>query len=893
MSSDPVRTTVDSLLRAVARTDSFAPPRSAGPPRVIGEQFELEVELGRGGMGVVYRAHDRRLDRAVAIKLMHPERWAHVPRAELAAVFEREARATARLNHPAIVTLHQTGEHDGAPYLVLELLDGASLGALVRRPLELDEALAIMIQVADAIAYAHGQGVLHRDLKPHNIFLGDGGRAWVLDFGLAALGEVGAMPSGAPSSRAGTPAYMAPEQRAGEPQDERTDVWALGLLLYQLVTAYEPPPLSTPAALTSDPWLRDLARLPSGVAALVAAAVAWAPAERLPSAAAFAARLRALVATPGAVARSPRHRRWRRGLIVVGAGLALGGAVVVGAVVARPRRGPAVAAVVSPVAFTVALPRGADDPPPDNQVVAVAPDGATVAFLGRPGEGPGATQIYLRRLDAEALTALPGTTDAEGLAFSPDGQWLAYTRDATLWKQSLGGGAPIALAGVSAGTRGLTWLPDGRLVVAPSWFGGLSIVPAEGGAPRPLTTLGPDEKSHRFPHALPDGRTVLFVTGTAALGSFDDAAIEAVDVATGARRRITTGGGPRFVPPATLLVPRAGQLVALPFDPRALAITGPGVVVAEPVLTASTTGAGMFDVAAGTLAHVVGSPEAFVAGLTRFTADGTAAPVPGPAMAVSAVRVSRDGQSALVRIDGANAALWRYDLERGTQTRLTKRWDYDHAVMADDGGAYAVVARGATVKIARLALDGTEAATALYQGPNPANLELSRDGRYLVFDDRDPTTGLADLYVLELPAGGPARRYLANPSEHETAPALSPDGRWLAYVSSDSGQNQVFVQAFPDPGPRVQVSTSGGEWPRWTADGRALVYRVGDRLWRAPIELTGATPVVATPRSWLTLSTPRDAARRTFDLLPDGGVLAVAVPTASAASLRVVRGWRP
>jgi serine/threonine protein kinase len=292
MSSDPVRTTVDSLLRAVARTDSFAPPRSAGPPRVIGEQFELEVELGRGGMGVVYRAHDRRLDRAVAIKLMHPERWAHVPRAELAAVFEREARATARLNHPAIVTLHQTGEHDGAPYLVLELLDGASLGALVRRPLELDEALAIMIQVADAIAYAHGQGVLHRDLKPHNIFLGDGGRAWVLDFGLAALGEVGAMPSGAPSSRAGTPAYMAPEQRAGEPQDERTDVWALGLLLYQLVTAYEPPPLSTPAALTSDPWLRDLARLPSGVAALVAAAVAWAPAERLPSAAAFAARLR-------------------------------------------------------------------------------------------------------------------------------------------------------------------------------------------------------------------------------------------------------------------------------------------------------------------------------------------------------------------------------------------------------------------------------------------------------------------------------------------------------------------------------------------------------------------------------------------------------------------------
>ncbi|MBK7075306.1 MAG: serine/threonine protein kinase [Myxococcales bacterium] len=217
MSSRSTRTTVDSLLRAVARTDSVAPsPRGgAGAPVVFAAQFELGAELGRGGMGVVYQAYDRRLDRDVAIKVMNPERWAHVPRAELVAVFEREARATARLSHPSIVTLYQTGEHDGTLYLVLELLRGANLGALARRPMDLGDALAIMVQVADAIAYAHAQGVLHRDLKPHNVFIGEGGRVSVLDFGLASLDEVGARDGEAgPRSRGGTPATWRPSNAA-------------------------------------------------------------------------------------------------------------------------------------------------------------------------------------------------------------------------------------------------------------------------------------------------------------------------------------------------------------------------------------------------------------------------------------------------------------------------------------------------------------------------------------------------------------------------------------------------------------------------------------------------------------------------------------------------------
>ncbi len=896
MSSRSPRTTVDSLLRAVARTATVDPWSGigSGPPRVFADQFELRGELGRGGMGVVYLAHDRRLDRAVAIKVMHPERWAHVPRAELTALFEREARATARLNHPSIVTLHQTGEHDGALYLVLELLRGANLGAVVRRPMVIADAIAVMIQIADAIAYAHDHGVLHRDLKPHNVFVGDAGRIWVLDFGLASLAEVGAEPDAtdAPRSRGGTPGYMAPEQRAGGAQDARTDVWALGLLLYQLVTAYEPPLLATAEALDGDDWQADLARLPPPIAALVRDAVAWDPAARLPTARAFADRLRELGPIDEvALAPPPPRRRWGRWIAGAGAVAAL---TIGGFVIARSPRGTASrpVAALPPIEFTIDVPEQPGAAPPDTQGLAVSPDGTTLAFLGRPTGGvAGATQIYLRRLDRDVATPIEGTNDAECVAFSPDGDWLAYTRNAQVWKRAIGGGAAIALASVGAGTRGVTWLRDGRLVVAPNWSSGLSLVPAEGGALVPLTHLASGEKSHRFPHALPDGRTVLFVVGDARLRTFDDATIEAVDVTTGARRVLTKGGAPRYVPPSTLLVPRDGQLLAIPFDPVAVALTGPPQVVLDDVLTAPASGAGGFDIGADTLAHIVGDPHEFLAGVARVDARGEITSVPGPELAATSVRASRDGRWLLVRADSANPTLWSYELERGIATPLTHTWDYDHAVMtADHRTAYVVVTRGDAITIERLVLDGTAASTPLYQGRNPANLELSSDGTRLIFEERD-TDGLADLMWLDLAAVGPPARFRAT-VEHETQPALSPDGRWLAYVASDSGRNQVYLQAFPTPGFRVQVSTDGGEWPRWRADGGALVFRRGDALWSATITVAGAEANAAAPTRWLTLPAAVDPARRTYDLLGDGVVM-VAEPPASAAKIRVIHGWRP
>lgn len=454
------------------------------------------------------------------------------------------------------------------------------------------------------------------------------------------------------------------------------------------------------------------------------------------------------------------------------------------------------------------------------------------------------------------------------------------------------GGAPIELAPTSAGTRGVTWLGAGRVVFAPTWFSNLDVVPAAGGAPVALTQLRPGEKSHRFPHALPDGRTVLFVTGTSALRSFDDATIEAVDVATGARKPITTGGAPRFVPPATLLVPRAGQLLALPFDPVRVEVTGPPRVVLDDLLTAPATGAPLFDANGPTLAYVVGDPRSFERVVTRIDPAGVASVVPGPALALSSVRARGDGRWLVVRADGANAALWAFDLERGTHALLTHGGDFDHPVLAPDGRtAYAVETRGADASIVRLSLDGSGATTPLYHGINPANLELSADGTRLVFDERDPGTGLADLWWLDLASGGAPTRYLTT-AEHETQPALSPDGRWLAYVSSDSGTDQIYLQAFPHAGVRVQVTTAGGAWPRWRADGRALVFRTGEALWTAAVTIAGDAVTVAPAVRWRALEAPTDAARRSFDVLADGSVVTVTRSPGwqPASSVRVVRG---
>ena len=892
-------TTVDSLLRAVAHAPDAPKSRGLVVGTVIDGAFEIVGEIGRGGIGVVYRAIDLRLDRQVAIKVMRVDRWAHVSAAERAALVEREARATARLRHPSIVTLHDVGVHDGAPYLVLELLHGESLARRLRRPLPLPVARAVMRQVAAALAHAHAEGVLHRDLKPHNVIVTEDDHAWVLDFGLAAMLRPTDPLDPTHAARAGTPGYMAPEQREGAAQDVRTDVWALGLLLYQVVTAYEPPPLASADELDAAPWRSDLDRLAPAVAGIIDRAVRWRPGDRTPSAAAFLADLDALD-----VVQSP----WRDVAVTrLRWGWALAGAATVGVAVATAASLPpsppstsepvALAEPVRPpsVRFTVDVPPTEPFAAFQGPMVAVAPDGRSLVYQGRPPVGTrGTSQLYLRRFDEDEATPIDGTVDAEGPMFSPDGASIAYAVGGELTRRPLAGGDVVSLCGVQAGFRGGTWTRDDRIVYAPSWFSGLFVVGAAGGEPQPLTTLGPGEKSHRFPHVLPEANAVLFVSSHARTDSFDDATIEAVSLHTGERTAITTGGAPRFVAPGTLLVPRHGALWAMPFDPIALAITGPPVSLVEGMVTASNTGAAAFDVGGGTLAYFEGGRGLFDTRVVRVAEDRSPTPLPVPVRATTSVRRAPDGR-LLLRVDSANASLWMHDLAREIDTRVTSTWDADHAVCAPDARhVFFVITRGAEAAIVRRRTDGLGEDETLWVGVSPANLELSRDGTVLVFDDRDPQTGSADVMWMPADGSGAPTRVTETVDETEAQPALSPDGRWIAFTASLSGRDEVYVQAFRGAGTRVQISAHGGRWPRWSEDGRALVFRNGAEVLEASFE-PGEPPQASRPRVRFAIDDVDDPARRSFDLLPDGSLVTVVRPDTwrPADRLRVVVGWSP
>jgi eukaryotic-like serine/threonine-protein kinase len=879
-SSDPT-TTIDSLLRAVARTPSVTTPQATlGVGTVIGEQLVLREELGRGGMGVVYRAHDQRLERDVAVKLMRADRWAHVPRAELVRLFEREARATARLQHPSIVTLHHAGEHEGVLYLVLELLRGRSLAARLTRPRPLASAIEMLRAIAGAIAHAHAEGVLHRDLKPHNIWVGDDDHVWVLDFGLAAL------QAEAVDARAGTPAYMAPEQRAGTDQDVRTDVWALGLLLYQMVTAHEPPALVAEADLSRAPWRDDLARLPPSVARVITGAVQWHAADRYPSVTAFIAALDRIDVEE----RAPHASRSRLPWLVAGG-------AVVASVVAIAAREPAPQPRVAraPIQFEIALPPLDYAAFPQSPPLAVSPDGRTIVFAGNVADDTSghAMQLFRRDVDRADVTALADTGDAEGPAFSPDGKSLAFARDGELWRRPLDGGAATALASVHAGFRGVTWTDRDELVMAPSWFSPLVLVPATGGPPRPVTSLAAGEKTHRYPHALPGGKAVVFVVGDSRGEHFDDARVEWVELATGKRRVVTTGGAPRFVAPSTLLVPRNGELWAIPFDPATGAVTGTETRALPGMLTSPASGVGAFDVQGGTLVYMPGDPKLFATEVVRVDAAGVATTLAVPTRTTTSVRaLSRD--RLLLRIDAANATLRLQDLARETDTRLTWAWDADHAVVTpDDSALYFAVTRSNRAEIVRRRIDGTGTDEPIYTGRNPANLDLSRDGARLLFDERDAKTGAADIVYLELDHTPPRLVAYQHSAEHETQPALSPDGRWLAYTSSTDEHDQIFVQAFPIAGPRIQISAHGGRWPRWREHGRELVYRDRHAVISVSLEEQAGRLIAGKPRTLYHLADLDEPARRTFDLVGMTDLVTVRRPvtTARVDRMRVVVGW--
>jgi serine/threonine-protein kinase len=809
--------------------------------------YEVLAPIGAGGMGEVYRARDTRLGRTVAIKLVNQA---------FSDRFEREARSISALNHPNVCTLYDVGEHDGIAYLVMEYVEGAPL----KGPLPVDEVVRYGVQICDALEAAHRKGIVHRDLKPANILTAGHGIK-LLDFGLARLhvpspsgplriesGPTVAALTGA-HAVVGTPHYMAPEQIEGKGADARADVFALGCVLYELATGVRafdgPSPSAVMAAV--------LATHPRPVADLQPLAPAWLdwvigrclekdPEARWQSARDVGLMLGSLLGRPLEALGPPATRhpvRW------LAAGLAIG-ALVVGLAAFGWIRSRSAASDLPAARFTIALP--ADRALGSGSVrpaIALSPDGRSLAAAS--GAGADAA-IYRRTFDSYDLVKIAGTDGGQGPFFSPDGRWLAFHAAAKLRKVPVGGGAPLDICDAPF-LRGAAWLPDDTIVFTSSTTGGLERVPAGGGVPEPLTTLDLNrhEKTHRSPVVLPGGRAIVFVIGTDDIASYDEAEIVVRSLETGEQRTLVTGGySPVYSPTGHLLYARNDTVFAVPFDADAMEVHGTAVQVLSQVATSPAYGSAEFDVSPdGTLAYVVGGRRPAGARLVRLDRRGTAELLPAPVLDYLTIETDPSGQRAVAMVAGANNTLWLYDLERDAMSRLTFRWDVAASLWTPDGShvTYSTGHDIRSISADGSGIDEAVATAAVLGGSGPLPTSWSPDGRRLAVTIITAERGL-DVVVFT-PGDGSVMPVAATRFDESWA-RFSPNGRWLAYVSNESGRSEVYVRSATGSTFKYPVTTSGGTSPMWTADRRELIYLGPRGLEMVPI-LSGDGFAVGAP----------------------------------------------
>ncbi len=835
---------------------------------MIGEtlaHYRVTSKLGAGGMGEVFRATDSRLHRDVALKLL-PEHLANDK--DRMARFHREAQVLASLSHPHIAGIHGLEESGGRSALVMELVEGEDLAdRLSRGPIPLVEALHIAQQIADALEAAHEKGIIHRDLKPANVKITPDGQVKVLDFGLAkalegsaggaALAEAGASATlSVAATRAGivmgTVAYMSPEQASGSLVDKRSDIWAYGVVLFEMLAGrrlFEGETTSHTMAdvLRADiDWNRLPASTPVPIRRLLERCLERDRKRRLQA----IAEARIIIDDYLAHA-SPSGSR----------------SVAVPVIQARPSspRLPWIVAAVSVVALLGALAllwqqwgarRGSfalradvkvSDAPLFTDVgssIELSPDATRLVYVA------GSTQI--QQLYIRALNQLDGTKLAEGNTgssspyqpfFSPDGQWLGYVTAGEMRKVPVSGGTPLTLCKVTR-SRGASWAPDDTIIFAPTPSSGLFRVSAAGGEPQPLTTLDKARKevTHRWPQVLPGGKAVIFTSHTQATADFDNATIEVLTLATGQRKVLQKGGSyGRYVPSGHLVYVSKAALFAVPFDLSRLEVTGSPAPVVQDVFWNPTEGAAQLTFSStGVLTYLRGGPEVAKYPIVVVDRKGGTSKLIEEGGAYANPRLSPDGkQLALTVLKDGNFDVWVYDLERGVPTRLTFDDAPDTEQVWSPDGRYLVFSSGrdGADNLYRKRADGSGDEERLTKSDIPmwAN-SWSRDGRSIVFAGMGPN-GNFDVSMLTL-EDKKVEPLLAS-NFREADPNISPDGRWLAYTSSESGRLEVYVRPFPAGAGRWQVSDTGGGFPRWAGNGRELFYRVDDGIMSASIEAVG------------------------------------------------------
>jgi serine/threonine-protein kinase len=866
--------------------------------------YDILSPLGAGGMGEVYRAKDTKLGRDVALKIL-PASFTNDR--ERVARFRREAQVLASLNHPHIAQIYGLEEANSTQFLVLELVDGESLDKRIARGrIPVDEALGIAKQIAEALEAAHEKGIIHRDLKPANIALTKDGNVKVLDFGLAKAveasgGSLDTMNSPTITSPAmmtgvgvilGTAAYMSPEQAKGGAADKRSDIWAFGCVLYEMLTgrrAFEGDDVADTLAtvLKSEPdWTRVPRTVPRYVRVLVRQCLERNRTARISDMAVahFVLTSGAALEDPSAAAGMSTATRFWRVMPWAAAVFATGLALV-------PAFGPWVRSrqVSPPDPARLSAELGADVSLPDTTAgnggaaATISPDGRVLAFVGQKGTG-GSAQLYVRRLDQLKAVPLAGTENAESPFFSPDGTWVAFFAGGKLKKVAVTGGAAVTLCDAPTG-RGGIWTEGGSIVFAPAARERLMRVLSAGGTPVPATTLTEGEVTQRWPQVLPGGKAVLFTSsGIPTPSAFNDANLVVQPLPRGERRVVQRGGYyGRYVTSGHLVFVHDGTLWAAPFDIDRLEVTGPHVPLIDGVASNAATGGAQVAVSAtGTLVYLPGlSARGGSFPIHWLGRDGKLAPLRAASADWFNLQFAPDGRRVALGIRDAQESIWVYEWAHDTLTRLTvDPADDVKPVWTPDGRRVAFASsRGdkSTLNLYWQRTDGIgdpQRLTESSQSQLPTSWHPS--GRFLAFEQQNPQSGF-DVMVLPV-EGDEARgwragkpRTLLNSPADEREPMFSPDGRWMAYVSNETGRAEVYVRPFPGAGGKWLISTGGGTFPTWSKTKHELFYgSPSQQIMVAGYSVDADSFRAEPPRLW---SAERYLARegsRMFDLHPDG-----------------------
>ncbi len=867
--------------------------------------YKILVKLGEGGMGVVYKAQDTKLNRSVALKFL-PQ---HMSASEQdKARFIQEAQAAAALNHPNICTIYGIEERDGQIFIAMEFVEGQTLRDRELN-IPLKQSIEIGIQLADGLAAAHEKGIVHRDIKPENIMLQKDGRVRIMDFGLAKLKSASRLTKA--GSTVGTTGYMSPEQVQGMESDHRSDIFSLGVILYELFSGQSPFKGVHETAINyeivnvdPEPISSIKPDLAPQLDLLVLECLEKDANERAQSARQIAIDLnrfkressrsrvsRTMVASrimrtdTEQTAESYRQSRpyARFAWPAVAAIL-----VLVAAVLAwgpwRNTTSPA-----RPVMrFSIELP--AMTPLFWSQAqsgIAVSSDGRYLVYTA---QIPNTSQLFLHRMDQFTSQPIPGTNDSAEPAFSPDGQWIAYNfAQEKLVKVSIFGGAPEAVCPTNGQTRGIWWSADNSI-----YFGhissGIYHVSAKGGNPEAATSLdsAAGEISHRFPQVLPGGKTILFTIKTNNITSFDEALIAAQRLDTGERKVLVRGGTyGRYVPTGHLIYVRGNTIFAVPFDSERLEVTGPPVPVEEGGWM--NPGSGQANLGFSNNGVLVVAPSGPLSfgrfALSWMDRQGHARPLLDTLRAYFSAKLSPDGQKLATDINAANDDIWVYHVSRGTLARLTFAGGNNNYPIWSPDGKYVVYTaeKGKHPNIFRKPWDGTGAEERL---TNNANSQIaagfSPDGKALSYEQN------GDIWILPLEGDRKPWPIVHSPA-NEHSGLFSPDGRWMAYSSDGSGKNEVYVTAFPKREGNWQISNGGGVVPIWSRNGKELFFTNGSSL--MVVEVTaGSTFDFSVPRKLFDIPPSTDV----WDIAPDGQRFLVRVlqsPQVTLPRLEVVTEW--